>query len=292
MRPRALAGALLLPAPPILVSTGREEWHMAVTAVARNKSRSIRNTQAHALKQLHKQKYGSSGPEVTRLQKLLKSKGLYKGPIDGKFGPITRGAVRAYQKQHGLVVDGVVGQQTWGSLLFGQSFPPGFDMLARPQLRAVSDGFEQGPRPANPYSSAPPTRSFDGVPPELARYGNGRIPASALSPIGVGSHRLWGPAADAYKRMVADAARAGVKIGITDSYRSYEQQVDLARRKGLYSQGGLAATPGKSKHGWGLAVDLDLNSEAQAWMRANGPRYGFHETVPREPWHWEFKGVA
>jgi hypothetical protein len=155
----------------------------------------------------------------------------------------------------------------------------------------VSDGFDSHPRPSNPYSSAPPTGSFNGVPPELAQYGNGRIPASALTPIGVGSHRLWAPAAEAYKRMVADAARDGVNIGITDSYRSYDQQVDLARRKGLYSQGGLAATPGKSKHGWGLAVDLDLKGNAQAWMRANGPKYGFHETVSREPWHWEFKGV-
>lgn len=265
---------------------------MAVAAVAqRSQSTGVRTNQAQVLKQHHLLKYGSSGAEVTKLQKLLKSRGLYQGPIDGKFGPMTRNAVRAYQKQNGLVVDGIVGQQTWGSLLFGQKLPPGSSMLARPQLHAVSDGFERSQR-ANPYSSTPPRGSVNGVPPELARYGNGRIPASALTPIGVGSHRLWGPAAEAYKRMVADAARDGVHIGITDSYRSYEAQVDLARRKGLYSQGGLAATPGTSKHGWGLAVDLDLDSKAQAWMRKNGPRYGFYETVPREPWHWEFKGVA
>ncbi|HVM19966.1 MAG TPA: M15 family metallopeptidase [Egibacteraceae bacterium] len=129
-------------------------------------------------------------------------------------------------------------------------------------------------------------------PAELRAYGNGKIPAAALTPVGVGEHRLWAPAAESFKQMLADAKAAGVDIGVTDSYRSYEQQVDLARRKGLYSQGGLAATPGTSSHGWGLSVDLDLNSEALAWMRANGARYGFVEDVPREPWHWTFHGTT
>ena len=129
----------------------------------------------------------------------------------------------------------------------------------------------------------------DGVPADLARYGNGRIPAGALETIGRGSHRLWSPAADAFEAMTAAARRDGVTIGVTDSYRSYDQQVDLARRKGLYSQGGLAAKPGTSEHGWGLSLDLDLSSKAQAWMRRHGDEYGFKENVPREPWHWTFK---
>lgn len=127
---------------------------------------------------------------------------------------------------------------------------------------------------------------------DLERFGNGRIPAGALQPIGVGNHRLWGPAAQAFTRMQADANAAGVDIGVTDSYRSYDQQVDVARRKGLYSQGGLAATPGTSDHGWGMSLDLDLDNRAQAWMRANAGRYGFAEDVPREPWHWTFKSSA
>jgi D-alanyl-D-alanine carboxypeptidase len=127
-------------------------------------------------------------------------------------------------------------------------------------------------------------------PPELARYGNGRIPAGALAEIGRGGHRLWAPAAASFRQLASAAARDGVRIGVTDSYRSYDQQVDLARRKGLYSLGGLAATPGKSNHGWGLSLDLDLDQRAQAWMRANGARFGFVEDVPREPWHWTFHG--
>jgi LAS superfamily LD-carboxypeptidase LdcB len=130
----------------------------------------------------------------------------------------------------------------------------------------------------------------DGVPVELAAYGNGKIPASALAEVGSTGHRLWAPAAESLERLRAAAARDGVTIGITDSYRSYESQVDVAARKGLYSQGGLAAVPGTSDHGWGLAVDLDLDSSAQSWMRANGGRYGFAEDTPREPWHWAYQG--
>jgi D-alanyl-D-alanine carboxypeptidase len=128
-----------------------------------------------------------------------------------------------------------------------------------------------------------------GIPVELAAYGNGKIPANALEKVGSTGHKLWAPAAESLTAMIADARKDGVTIGITDSYRSYAEQVDVARRKGLYSQGGLAAKPGTSEHGWGMATDLDLNSRAQTWMRANGEKYGFVENTPREPWHWAYK---
>ena len=35
------------------------------------------------------------------------------GPIDGNFGPRTESAVRAYQTQQNIGVDGIVGDQTW-----------------------------------------------------------------------------------------------------------------------------------------------------------------------------------
>ena len=65
---------------------------------------------------------------------------------------------------------------------------------------------------------------------------------------------------------------------------------NVARRKGPYAQSGLAAQPATSQHGWGLAVDLDLDDRAQTWMRINAARFGLLEDTPREPWHWAFKG--
>ncbi len=123
----------------------------------------------------------------------------------------------------------------------------------------------------------------------LVGYGNGNIPREALAPIGIANHRLWGPAAASFRSMVVAARREGVEIGVTDSYRSLQGQEAVAAKKGLYAEGGLAATPGTSNHGWGVALDLDLDPQAQQWMRSNGARYGFVEDVPREPWHWTFR---
>lgn len=50
--------------------------------------------------------------EVKQLQLLLKTQNLYSGAIDGIFGPITEGAVKAFQQAHGLVADGVCGPKT------------------------------------------------------------------------------------------------------------------------------------------------------------------------------------
>jgi D-alanyl-D-alanine carboxypeptidase len=167
--------------------------------------------------------------------------------------------------------------------------------MARTSTRATAEVSASGSF-ASHVSQALATQSpktsrlnSDGIPMDLAAYGNGRIPSSALEQVGSSGHRLWEPAAEQLTRLIQDARRVGVHIGITDSYRSYEAQVDLARRKGLYSQGGLAAVPGTSDHGWGMAVDLDLDAQAQAWMRSHGPAYGFHEDTPREPWHWGFE---
>ncbi|MGD9714079.1 MAG: peptidoglycan-binding protein, partial [Thermomicrobiales bacterium] len=46
------------------------------------------------------------------LQSRLKQKGFSPGLIDGVFGPGTEAAVIAFQKSHGLLPDGVVGQRT------------------------------------------------------------------------------------------------------------------------------------------------------------------------------------
>jgi len=56
---------------------------------------------------------GSTGSEVSAMQQVLLNAGLYGGAIDGDFGPDTEAAVRAYQTQRGVTVDGVVGDETW-----------------------------------------------------------------------------------------------------------------------------------------------------------------------------------
>lgn len=61
--------------------------------------------------------YGSTGSDVTELQKLLnKTNNGYNLSEDGKFGAKTQAAVKDYQKKNGLAVDGIVGKNTWGAL--------------------------------------------------------------------------------------------------------------------------------------------------------------------------------
>lgn len=62
-------------------------------------------------------KKGSKGYYVVILQKLLVEKGYDPNGIDGVFGPGCDKAVRQYQKDHKLVVDGCVGPKTWDSLI-------------------------------------------------------------------------------------------------------------------------------------------------------------------------------
>ena len=52
------------------------------------------------------------GREVTQLQKRLTALGYAPGPIDGAYGPATAAAVRAFQRDKKLEVDGVVGAET------------------------------------------------------------------------------------------------------------------------------------------------------------------------------------
>ena len=59
---------------------------------------------------------GSSGPEVLELQQMLKALGYYHAHTGGNFGPQTDAAVRAFQRDHGLVADGWAGPQTLDAL--------------------------------------------------------------------------------------------------------------------------------------------------------------------------------
>lgn len=60
--------------------------------------------------------YGSQGDAVRQLQSELNRHG-YQLDEDGIFGKKTRAAVRDYQKKNSLRLDGIAGDETWGSLM-------------------------------------------------------------------------------------------------------------------------------------------------------------------------------
>ena len=89
-------------------------------------------TRVHAHRIL---RHGAAGPDVTHLQRLL---GV---PADGHFGDATLRAVRRFQAEHGLLVDGQVGPHTWRALEAEWRGAPGEAVLregsAGPAVAAV-----------------------------------------------------------------------------------------------------------------------------------------------------------
>ncbi|MEV7934208.1 M15 family metallopeptidase [Curtobacterium sp. NPDC089185] len=119
---------------------------------------------------------------------------------------------------------------------------------------------------------------------ELGKAANYR-PGGGVGPMG---GYLRAPAAAAWNAMVA---ASGNMLTLTEGYRDLaSQQYRWARYKA--GRGNLAAAPGTSIHGYGLAADIGAG---QAWARANGARFGWHPTglsfSQREPWHFEYKGA-
>lgn len=61
-------------------------------------------------------KVGSSGTEVSQIQQALKDRGYFNTNVTGYYGTITETAVRSFQKDNGLSVDGIAGPQTLRAL--------------------------------------------------------------------------------------------------------------------------------------------------------------------------------
>lgn len=61
-------------------------------------------------------RYGSTGGEVTQIQQALKDLGYYTGNVDGIYGTGTKNAVTSFQRDRGLQVDGIAGENTLSAL--------------------------------------------------------------------------------------------------------------------------------------------------------------------------------
>ena len=130
---------------------------------------------------------------------------------------------------------------------------------------------------------------------------SGLLDPSTLCPLSWAPSRLLRcDAAAALEQLnVAYRARFGTNIVVTDAYR------DIASQIALYNgpKRSLAAFPGTSNHGWGIAVDLgggmtSDDSDQYRWMKENSTTYGWYHPAwaerggssKFEPWHWEFGG--
>lgn len=131
--------------------------------------------------------------------------------------------------------------------------------------------------------------------PAVTDASNGQLDTGDLCELWGTGQYLRSDAAMALAQLsFAYQAEFGEDLQITDGYRSYSSQVSVRSRKP-----GLAARPGTSQHGWGLAVDLgglNAGSARYDWLSDNAPSYGWDNpdwarsggSGPFEPWHWEY----
>ncbi len=109
-----------------------------------------------------------------------------------------------------------------------------------------------------------------------------------------------GPAVEA---MVAAAAADGIHLAGW-GWRSHAQQIELrhahcadAWETPSSECNPPTATPGNSKHEFGLAIDFHVDGRvlqpgdaAFAWLVENAATFGFYN-LPSEPWHWSIDGT-
>lgn len=145
------------------------------------------------------------------------------------------------------------------------------------------------------------------LPPALRQVGNGEVPARLLTNLKPYGQLFW-KAAVAYQRLLDAAAKDGFQFSHVGAYRSLDQQVALFKARYSRKPTGRvpavtrvwngdvwhlrkncapAASPGRSNHGYAIAVDLcelagkkpvPLGPNARRWLLSNAEKYG---------WCWE-----
>ena len=184
---------------------------------------------------------------------------------DYSAAPRARGAERERAAESTLAsrVQGTV--RIVGAGLLGSSI--GHALTALDIDVALDDTSPAQLRLAVDYGAGRPAREDDdeptlivvAVPPDVtADVANGRIPDADLCTIPGTGQRLRSDAAAAWVALSNAYAREfGHVPRMTDSYRSLEVQVELKKRKPV-----LAAKPGTSNHGLGVAIDFGAGAPA------------------------------
>ena len=129
--------------------------------------------------------------------------------------------------------------------------------------------------------------------------GNGMLATADLCTLWDGKTQMRADAAVSFAVLnQAFVARFGADMCLSSGYRTFAQQRAVKAEKG-----GLAAAPGKSNHGWGLAIDLcgdETTGTKWQWLNDNAAAFGWQNpswaraggSGPYERWHWEYlKGV-
>ena len=257
-------------------------------------------------------KSGSKGEDVIRLQQRLIDLGYLEGPADGDFGKATRNAVRLFQKNAGLDVDGLAGKDTQ-TLLFSEDAPHA------PEPKPPADVLE-GEFPMLVNAEHPVEEDF--VPADLVLLTDLCDPS--LVKIKYAKTQGNRMATEALVTMLTAAKADGLrKWQVSAGYRSYSDQETLlnnkinsylnknpawSRSRARSAALRTVAEPGSSEHHTGLAFDVNvpgtssfLGTKQCTWLHEHCWEYGFIIRYPSgkeditgfsaEPWHIRYVGT-
>lgn len=256
---------------------------------------------------------GSSGEMVTRLQTRLKELGYDPGTVDGKFGNGTQSAVKAFQRQNGLTVDGAAGPKTLAVLYSDQAKP----YQPTPTPKAYDVTGEDIPILVNKWNKLPDDFEPAGLVTVKEQAGDLLLYDDA-------KFQGVGEAVDALINMIRAARDDGVttwKLGgayrtIKDQKRIFDNRVnkymkenpDATRSQAVNHTRLTVADPGCSEHHTGLAFDLNVpgayfvDTEQYLWLKNHCWDFGFimrytdeKEDITGiigEEWHIRYVGLA
>lgn len=258
---------------------------------------------------------GSEGEEVWKLQERLQELGYYTGGVDGQFGPGTKAAVQAFQRQHGLGADGIVGSQTRAMLESpnAQTAAPTATPTAEPELPSPAGTM---PMLVNRTHAVP-----DGYQPDdLVLMNTYCDPAVVI--IKEDNTQAQRMAVDALMDMLRAAHRDGITVWqVSEGYRTtsrqqelfdeqvqaYQTQNDLSYSDAVSATKLTVAEPGTSEHHTGLSFDITVpgtyfkDTEQAAWLAEHCWEYGFIIRYQEdkqeitgylpEPWHVRYVGT-
>lgn len=251
-------------------------------------------------------KRGSSGDQVTKMQKRLIELGYLSGTADGIFGGGTEQALLDFQRQNGLKADGAAAEQTFALLYSSEArryeAAPTPDPDALPILVNRTHPLDENYVPANLVLLE------NVLPRSLVKITGSKVQGDA-------------EAVNALKALLEAAVNSGIKgWQISAGYRSYAQQKKIFNRemqsfldqgfsksKARSATSQTVADPGCSEHHTGLAFDLTVagtvfkGTPQQKWLHQNCWDYGFVIRYPEdkekitgylaECWHIRYVGI-
>ncbi len=187
-----------------------------------------------------------------------------------------------------LRADGAVvtGPRTLQVIAQGSTAPPISAAVAAPQTVRILSASRSDVR--DPLPGCDPDTKVTSS--------NGHLTARELCKLPEDGEELQPAAASAWASLnEAFRVAFGRDVCLVSSYRSAAQQASVRAKRGS-----LAAAPGKSMHGWGLAIDLcsseTSSREIYAWLNTNGEVFGWANPSwakrggggKYEPWHFEY----